>query len=391
MVKHVLNSNSIYQVGCFDKDLDLFESQYLAPNGVTYNSYVIVDEKVAVMDTVDHRKTEEWLEHLEQVLVGRQVDYLVAHHMEPDHAGSISVLAQRYPHMKIVGNAKTFAMLAQFTGEDYCDRRVVVKEGDKLSLGEHELTFYLAPMVHWPEVMVSYESRERILFSADAFGRFGTDAPEEDWVDEARRYYINICGKYGIQVQALLKKASALDIQGICPLHGPVLSGEGIAVAVEKYDLWSRYQPEEKGVLVAYASIHGNTAKAALELADLLRGQGVTVETCDLTRQDWALAVGEAFRFNGLVLAASSYDAGVFTPMAQFLYRLKAKAFQGRVVGLVENGSWGPTAAKTMGAALEEMKNVTVLEPVVTIRSALNQDSREKLAQLAQTVAEAVQ
>lgn len=383
-------SESIRCIGCYDRDLDLFESQYSVPDGISYNSYVILDEKVAVLDTIDARKTGEWLANLEAALAGRGVDYLVIHHMEPDHSASVAVLAEKYPDMKLVGNAKTFPMLKQFTGQDYAGRTVTVKEGDTLELGSHTLTFFMAPMVHWPEVMVSYESAEKALFSADAFGRFGDPDSGEEWLEEARRYYINIVGKYGVQTQALLKKAAALDLQAICPLHGPVLAGEAMALALEKYGVWSSYEPEETGVLVAYASIHGNTAKAALEMAELLRAEGLEVLPWDLTRQDWAAAVGHAFRYSGVVLMASSYDAGVFTPMAQFLYRLQAKGFRNRVVGLVENGSWGPTANRTMQGFLDGMKGLTVLEPRVTIRSALTEETRGQLKELAQAFSEAL-
>ena len=352
---------AIRPAGCFDGDLDLFESQYAVPGGVSYNSWVILDEKAAVLDTVDSRKLEEWLANLEEILEGRAPDYLVIHHMEPDHAGGVRVLADKYPDMKLVGNAKTFPMLAAFTGLDYGDRALVVKEGEELSLGEHTLAFTMAPMVHWPEVMLSFEKAS------------GT-----------------IVGKYGVQVQALLKKAAALDIKRVCPLHGPVLSGEGLALALEKYDLWSRYIPEEKGVLVAYASIHGNTARAALELAELLKAQGLAVEAMDLTRRDWAEAVAGAFRYSGLVLAASSYDGGVFPPMAQFLARLKHKGFRDRTLGLMENGSWGPTALRTMLGELEAMKGLTILEPKITIRSAATEENRAQMRELAQAMAGAV-
>lgn len=385
-MNQLLNSSGIYRVGCYDTDIDLFESQYLVPQGVTYNSYVIVDEKVAILDTVDPRKTSECMANLEKVLGDRQPDYLVVHHMEPDHAGSITQLAQRYPQMKLIGNAKTFPMLKQFTGVDYTDRAVVVKERDVVELGEHSLTFFMAPMVHWPEAMVSYESKEKVLFSADGFGRFGDGNAETEWVEEARRYYLNIVGKFGPQVQALLKKASGLDIQVIAPLHGPLLTGDAIGLALEKYNLWSTYQPEEKGVLVAYASIHGNTAKAALELVELLKAEGVKVEAIDLTRDDWAKAVAKSFQYTNLVLAAATYDNSVFTPMANFLYRLKTKAFQNRTVALVENGTWAPLAAKEMRVALDQLKDIKVLDQVVTIRSALDESSREALGQLAQAV-----
>lgn len=381
---------AIRPVGCFDGDLDLFESQYAVPNGVSYNSWVILDEKVAVLDSVDPRKTEEWLSNLAGALEGREPDYLIIHHMEPDHAGSISALADKYPAMTLVGNAKTFPMLAAFTGRDFAHRALIVKEGEELSLGGHTLAFYMAPMVHWPEVMASYEKTGGTLFSADGFGRFGDANPAAPWLDEARRYYLNIVGKYGVQVQALLKKAAALDVKRICPLHGPVLSGEGLALALEKYDLWSRYVPEEKGVLVAYASIHGNTARAALELADLLKAEGLAVETIDLTRRDWAEAVAGAFRYSALVLAASSYDAGVFPPMAQFLARLKSKGFRDRTVGLMENGSWGPSALKTMLGELEAMKGLTILDPKITIRSAATEENRGQMSQLAKAFAAAL-
>lgn len=381
---------AILPVGCFDDDLDLFESQYAVPGGVSYNSYAILDEKIAILDTVDPRRTDGWLANLEQALAGRTPDYLVIHHMEPDHAGSISILADKYPGMTLVGNVKTFPMLSAFTGQGFEGRTLTVKEGDVLELGTHALTFYMAPMVHWPEVMVSHERESKVLFSADGFGRFGAPDPELPWVDEARRYYINIVGKYGIQVQALLKKAAALDIRAACPLHGPVLTGEALALALEKYDVWSRYVPEERGVLVAYASIHGHTAKAALELAELLKGQGLAVEAVDLTRRDWAEAVAGAFRYSGLVLAASSYDAGVFPPMAQLLLRLKSKGFRDRTVGLMENGSWGPTAMKTMLAELEGMKGMTILEPRITIRSAATDEDRAAMGALARAMAEAI-
>lgn len=381
---------AIVPVGCYDGTIDLFESQYAVPDGVSYNSYVILDKKTAVLDTVDPRKTGEWLDNVERALGGRRADYLIIHHMEPDHAGSIAALAERYPNMILVGNAKTFPMLTQFTGQSYEGRTFTAKEGDVLELGTHALTFYMAPMVHWPEVMVSYERESRALFSADGFGRFGRPDAGLPWVDEARRYYINIVGKYGVQVQALLKKAAGLDIGVVCPLHGPILTGDALSLALEKYDLWSRYVPEERGVLLAYASIHGNTARAALELADMLRAEGLTVEAVDLTRQDWAEAVAGAFRFSGLVLAAASYDAGVFTPMAQFLHRLKMKNFQNRTVGLVENGTWGPTAMRTMLAELEGMKGLTVLEPKITIRSAASDANRAEMKDLAHAMAEAV-
>ncbi len=381
---------AILPVGCFDGDLDLFESQYAVPDGVTYNSRVVLDEKTVVLDTVDVRKVGEWLDNVERALGGRTPDYLVVHHMEPDHASGVSALADKYPEMAVVGNAKTFPMLAAFTGRDFSSRALVVKEGDTLELGAHALTFYMAPMVHWPEVMVSYERASKTLFSADAFGRFGPADPELPWADEARRYYLNIVGKYGVQVQALLKKAAGLEIQTVCPLHGPDLSGAALELALEKYGLWSSYAPEERGVLVAYASIHGNTARAALELAEMLKGEGLAAEAFDLARRDWAQAVAGAFRYGGLVLAASSYDAGVFPPMAQFLARLKHKGFRDRVVGMVENGSWGPTAMKTMLTELESMKGLTILKPKITIRSAATDENRAQMRELARAMAGAI-
>lgn len=390
MSRTSLPGTAIYPILCHDGDLDLFESQYSVPDGISYNTYVILDEKTALMDTVDPRKTDEWLTEVEGLLAGRPLDYLVIQHMEPDHAGSVAALVTRHPEVTLVGNAKTFPILSQFTGETYAGRTLTVAEGDTLALGRHTLTFVMAPMIHWPEVMVSFDAPSGTLFSADAFGRFGRPDPELPWLDEARRYYINIVGKYGPQVQALLGKAAGLDIRTVCPLHGPVLTGEAIGLAVEKYGLWSRYLPEEKGVLVACASIHGNTAKAARELTARLQELGVSAEFFDLTRRDWAEAVGLAFKYSGLVLAASSYDAGVFTPMAQFLYRLKIKTFRSRTVGLMENGSWAPTALRTMQAALAELKDLTVLEETVTVRSALNDASRAKLEELAQAVAAAV-
>ena len=379
-------SANIRYIGTNDYDLDLFESQYPLPNGVSYNSYVILDEKVAVMDTADNRKTEEWLANLERELGGRAVDYLVIHHMEPDHSAGIALLAERFPEMKLIGNSKTFMILSQFTGKDYGERLMAVKEGDTLSLGEHTLTFLMAPMVHWPEVMVCYESKEKILFSADAFGIFGTLDVELDWVTEARRYYFNIVGKYGMQTQALLKKMAGLDIQTICPLHGPVLK-ENLDYYIGKYDVWSKYEPEDRGVFIAYASIHGNTAKAARELGERFKAAGAPLVTlADLTRSDMSAAVGEAFRHSVTVLAASSYDAGVFEPMAQFLHRLGHKNFRNRTVALVENGSWGPTAARTMKGYLEQMKDINLLEPVVTIRSAPTQQNWEQLDELIKVV-----
>lgn len=380
-------TDSILYVGVDDKDLDLFESQYVVPNGVSYNSYVILDEKVTLMDTVDQRATKEWLENLDAVLEGRTIDYLVVSHMEPDHAANAKTLIDKFPNMKIVGNAKTFAMMSQFFDVDLTGRSVVVKEGDTLNLGAHTLQFIMAPMVHWPEVMVTYEQSEKILFSADGFGKFGALDVEESWACEARRYYFNIVGKYGAQVQALLKKAATLDIKMICPLHGPILK-ENLAFYIDKYNTWSSYEPEDEGVFVAYASIHGNTAEAAKEFVEMLRKNGAEkVVIADLSREDMAEAVEDAFRYSKLVVAAASYDAGVFPCMEDFLHHLKAKNYQKRTVGIIENGSWAPSAAKQMKAILEGMKNITICEPVVTIKSALNETSRKAMEELAKELA----
>lgn len=380
-------TDSILYVGVDDKDLDLFESQYVVPNGVSYNSYVILDEKVTLMDTVDQRATKEWLENLDAVLEGRTIDYLVVSHMEPDHAANAKTLIDKFPNMKIVGNAKTFAMMSQFFDVDLTGRSVVVKEGDTLNLGAHTLQFIMAPMVHWPEVMVTYEQSEKILFSADGFGKFGALDVEESWACEARRYYFNIVGKYGAQVQALLKKAATLDIKMICPLHGPILK-ENLAFYIDKYNTWSSYEPEDEGVFVAYASIHGNTAEAAKEFVEMLRKNGAEkVVIADLSREDMAEAVEDAFRYSKLVVAAASYDAGVFPCMEDFLHHLKAKNYQKRTVGIIENGSWAPSAAKQMKVILEGMKNITICEPVVTIKSTLNETSRKAMEELAKELA----
>ncbi len=378
-------TDSIRYIGADDTEIDLFENQYPVPNGVSYNSYVILDEKIAVMDTADHRVTDQWLGNLERELDGRTPDYLVISHMEPDHAGSIQILAQKYPEMKLVGNAKTFPMIGQFfTVPGLEERKVVVKEGDSLSLGSHTLHFYMAPMVHWPEVMVTYESSEKVLFSADGFGTFGAISRNEEWIAEARRYYINIVGKYGMPVQTLLKKAAGLDIAVICPLHGPVLK-ENLGYYIEKYDIWSSYRPEEEGVVIACASIYGNTAKAARRLEEILKEKGVkNVVYYDVCRTDVAELVEAAFRYDKMVLAAASYDGGVFPPMENFLHHLKAKTYQNRKVALMENGSWGPTANKTMRGVLEGMKNVTICENTVTIRSVMNESTEAALEAMAE-------
>lgn len=379
-------SDAILYIGVDDREIDLFESQYDVPNGVSYNSYIIIDEKIAVMDTADMRVSEKWFANLEKALAGKTPDYLVISHLEPDHAGNIKLAAEKYPEMKLVLNAKSAAMLPQFFDIDVADRSVIVKEGDELSLGSHTLQFFMAPMVHWPEVMVEYEKTEKILFSADGFGKFGALDTDEDWACEARRYYFNIVGKYGAQVQALLKKASALDIKTICPLHGPILS-ENLEYYIGKYATWSSYEPEDEGVLVAYASIHGNTAAAAKKMKEILESKGAKkVAITDLARDDMAEAVEDAFRYNAIVLAASSYDAGVFPCMEEFLHHLKAKNYQKRTVGIIENGSWAPSAAKTMKGILEGMKNITLTEPVVTIKSTMKNSDIPKMEELAEAV-----
>ncbi len=379
-------TDDIRYIGVDDRECDLFEGQYIVPNGISYNSYVILDEKVAVMDTVDKRKAEPFLANLERELNGRSPDYLVISHVEPDHASSVKALVDRYPGVRLVGNAKTFPMLQQYFADLDMSQAITVKEGDTLKLGRHELTFYMAPMVHWPEVMVTYDSCDKVLFSADGFGKFGALDCEEDWACEARRYYFNIVGKYGIQVQALLKKASALDISIICPLHGPVLT-ENLGYYLEKYDIWSRYAVESDGVFIAYASLHGNTAEAAHRLAGLLRDAGCPeVEITDLARDDMAEAIEGAFEFGKVVLAASSYDGGVMPFMDKFLHHLKGKNYQKRTVALIENGSWAPSAARTMKETLSQMKEIAVIEPVVTIRGTVKESDVKNLRQLAEAL-----
>ena len=378
-------SDKIKYIGVDDTTIDLFESQYAVPEGVSYNSYVILDDKTAIMDTVDKRGMKDWENNLLNALDGRNADYVIIQHMEPDHAGSLARLIELFPEITVVGNAKTFVMINQFFENINIKNSLTVKEGDTLNLGSHTLTFVMAPMVHWPEVMVTYENSEKVLFSADGFGKFGALSLTEnaDWACEARRYYFNIVGKYGAPVQTLLKKASALDIKTICPLHGPVLS-DNLGYYLDLYNTWSSYQPESKGVFIAYASIHGNTAYAAEQFAEMLRNKGVeNVVITDLSRCDIAEAVEDAFRYDRMVLAAASYDAGVFPIMQDFLHHLQAKAFQNRTVGLIENGSWAPTAAKTMRNILETMKNITIVEPVVTIKSVLKESDIPALEQLA--------
>ena len=382
-MSNVTISDAIRYIGVDDKDIDLFESQYIVPNGVSYNSYVILDEKIVVMDTVDARKTDEWLEKLERELDGKTPDYLVISHLEPDHSGSIQAIAEKYPQMQFVSNAKVFAMLPQFFEMDVTDKKVVVAEGDTLSLGAHTLTFVMAPMVHWPEVMVEYEKSEKILFSADGFGKFGALDADEDWACEARRYYFNIVGKYGAQVQALLKKAATLDIQTICPLHGPILK-ENLGYYIGKYMTWSSYEPEDDGVLVAYASIHGNTKEAAEKMKEILEDKGAKkVAITDLSRDDMAEAIEDAFRYDKLVLAAASYDASVFPCMETFLNKLTNKNYQNRKIAIIENGSWAPTAARVMKSYVEKMKKITLCEKTVTIKSAMKDADVTAMEELA--------
>lgn len=377
-------SDAIRYVGVNDKDIDLFESQYIVPNGVSYNSYVIVDDKIAVMDTVDARKTDEWLGNLELELGGKSPDYLVISHLEPDHSGSIQAVTEKYPEMKLVSNSKVFNMLPQFFELNIEEKKVVVAEGDTLELGSHTLTFVMAPMVHWPEVMVEYESSEKVLFSADAFGKFGTLDTDEDWACEARRYYFNIVGKYGAQAAALLNKAAGLEIEKICPLHGPILQ-ENLEYYIGKYKVWSSYEAEDDGVLVAFGSIHGNTGKAAKKLGEILEAKGAKkVVVSDLSREDMAEVIEDAFRYDKLVLACATYDGGLFPVMQDFLYHLGHKNFQNKKVAFMENGSWGPMANKKMQEAVEGMKKMTLCENMVTIKSVMKESDLAQMEALAE-------
>ena len=385
----MLVTSSVHDIGCDDAELDLFEGQYALPEGMCYNSYLLEASAIAVMDSVDARKTDEWMQHLETALQGRQPSYLVLQHMEPDHSGSVKTFLSKYPQTTIVCSAKAQGMLLQFGIQ--AQNVQTVKEGDTLDLGGLTLRFFMAPMVHWPEVMMTYCTERKILFSADAFGKFGVyEADADDWACEARRYYFNICGKYGTPVTMALKKTAALDIDYICPLHGPVLEGEKMAEALRLYTIWSAYDVETKGVLIACASIHGNTLAAANRLADMLRERGVgKVALADLCRDDMEETIEDAFRMDRMVVMASSYDATVFPPMHQFLWKLQQKAYQKRTVGIVENGSWAPSAGREMKAMLETMKDITLLEPMVTIKSALNEESLAQLQQLADAIANA--
>ena len=385
-MNNVIISDSIKYIGVDDTTLDLFESQYIVPNGVSYNSYLILDEKIAVMDTVDARKTEEWFDNLDKELKERVPDYLIVSHLEPDHSANIQLFTEKYKEAKLVLSAKAKAMLTQFFNIEGLDERcIVVKEGEELDLGNHHLKFIMAPMVHWPEVMIEYETTEKVLFSADGFGKFGALAHEEDWACEARRYYFNIVGKYGAPVQALLKKASTLDIEMICPLHGPILK-DNLGYYLNKYQIWSSYQSEDEGVLVASASIHGNTKEVALKIVDLLKEKGVKVAFTDLTRDDMAEAVEDAFRYSKMILAGATYDGGVFAPMEDFLHRLQHKGYQNKKVGLIENGSWAPLANKVMKDLLSPMKNITICENTVTIKSTYKDENLEAITNLIEEI-----
>ena len=385
-MNNITISESIKYIGVDDTTLDLFESQYIVPHGVSYNSYLILDEKIAVMDTVDARKTNEWFDNLDKELKERVPDYLIVSHLEPDHSANIQLFTEKYKEAKLVLSAKAKAMLPQFFNIEGLDERcIVVKEGEELDLGNHHLKFIMAPMVHWPEVMIEYETTEKVLFSADGFGKFGALAHEEDWACEARRYYFNIVGKYGAPVQALLKKASTLDIKMICPLHGPILK-DNLGYYIDKYQIWSSYQSEDEGVLVASASIHGNTKEVALKVVDLLKEKGVKVAFTDLTRDDMAEAVEDAFRYSKMILAGATYDGGVFSPMEDFLHRLQHKGYQNKTVGLIENGSWAPLANKVMKEMLTPMKNITICENTVTIKSTYKDENQEAINQLVEEI-----
>ena len=380
-------TKNIRYIGVDDTTLDLFEGQYIIPNGISYNSYLILDEKVTIMDTVDARKAKEWWENLEAALDGRTPDYLVVQHMEPDHASLVAEVMERFPNLQVVATQRALQMMPLFfEGADFSNRSIAVGEGDTLSLGAHTLRFFLAPMVHWPEVMVSLEETEGILFAADAFGKFGALCHEEDWACEARRYYFNICGKYGVQVQALLKKLAGANVQTICPLHGPILT-ENLDYYIGLYDTWSKYEPETEGVFIAYASIHGGTAKAAHKLAEILREKGAPkVSIADLSRDDMAEAVEDAFRMSKLIVCASSYDAGLFPPMHEFLHKLLIKNYQNRRVGILENGSWAPSAGKCMRNMLLEMKNLDIVSPMVTIRARMKAEDLPAMEELADAI-----
>ena len=379
-------TDTIEYIGVNDKTLDLFESQYIIPNGVSYNSYIIKDEKIVVMDTVDKRATNEWFENLEKSIGDKPVDYLVISHLEPDHSANIKMLAEKYPTMKLILNKKTSDMLPQFFDIDFRDRQVIVQEGDVIDIGKHKLQFFMAPMVHWPEVMVTYEQTEKVLFTADGFGKFGTLDTDEDWTCEARRYYFNIVGRYGQPVQQLLKKVANLEVDIICPLHGPILK-ENLGYYIEKYDIWSSYRPEEDGVLVAYNSIHGNTAKAVTKLEEILKEEGAKkVVVVDLAREDMAETIEDAFRYDKMIIASPTYDAGLFPYTEKFLRHLKHKNYQNRKVGIIENGSWAPSAAKHMKDIIKDMKDITLCDTTVTIKTTMSNDNIEEMRKLAKEI-----
>ena len=382
-MSNVSISDAVRYIGVDDHELDLFEGQYIIPNGIAYNSYVILDEKTAILDTVDARFADQWLANLEAQLQGKVPQYLIISHMEPDHSSVISRILDFYPNLTGVCSARALPMMKRFFTTDYSNRMMVVNEGDTLALGAHTLKFFMAPMVHWPEVMVAYEQEEKILFSADAFGKFGALDADEAWTCEARRYYFNICGKYGAQVQALLKKAALLDIRTICPLHGPILS-ENLEYYIDKYNTWSSYEAEDKGIFIAYCSLHGNTAKAALARADIIATKSdIKVATADIARDDMAEALEDAFRHDRLVLAAPTYDGGIMPVMDTFLHHLASKNFQNRTVGIIENGSWAPMAGRKMCEMLQNLKNINILQPIVTVESTVKDSTLEHLTALA--------
>ena len=382
-------TDNVKYIGVDDKDIELFEGQYVVPNGMSYNSYLIKDEKNVVMDTVYKRATDEWLKNLKKELEGEKVDYLVVSHLEPDHSYNIKLLADEYPEMKIIGNEMTFKLMPQFFNiSNIENRKITVKEGEEINIGSHTIQFFMAPMVHWPEVMVTYEKSKKILFTADGFGKFGTLETNEDWTCEARRYYFNIVGKYGMQVQALLKKAANLDIKIICPLHGPILK-ENLEYYINKYDIWSSYKPEDDGVLIAYASIHGNTENAVKKLAETLKEEGAKkVVLANLILDDMAEAVEDAFRYDKMILAASSYNGEVFPPMEHFLNSLKGKNYQNRKIGIIENGTWAPSAAKTMKNIIEKMKDIKICQKTITIKTTMNEQNIVEMKQLAKEILE---
>lgn len=380
-------TDSVIYIGADDKNLDLFENQYIVPEGMAYNSYIIKDEKIVVMDTIDERKTEEWMSNLEKELQGKKPDYLVISHLEPDHSGSIEILVKKYPKIKLVGNAQTFSMLPQFYDIDLLEeRKLEVKEGQTLKIGKHTLQFFMAPMVHWPEVMVTYEKTQKILFTADGFGKFGALDSKEDWTDEARRYYFNIVGKYGMQVQMLLKKIVNLEVKKICPLHGPILK-ENLEYYIGKYDTWSSYTPEDSGILIACASIHGNTLKAAYKMAQILKQKGIeNVIISDLTRENISNVIEKAFRYDRLILMAASYNTKVFSPMHNLLNQLEERNYQNRKIAIIENGSWAPSAGKIMKETTDRMKNITIIEPQITIKSKMNKENLKQMENLAENL-----